>query len=187
VKLKILLVSAGIIVALVTSGIVVYGSVVGPDGTIHGCYANRTEGGLHMLAVTDGTCPRGTTPLRWGQVGPQGPAGPPGPRGTNGADGQPGPAGTPGPVGPTGPGGSPGISGYDIETFNPGTPAQRQTAWCPAGKRSIGGGYDQSPTDTARVTMSAPETNGSGLWGWVIMMDTMSPGYAVYAICANVS
>jgi hypothetical protein len=60
-------------------------SIIGPDGTINGCYSQR-NGALRV--VDAGTpCAKGESPIQWNQQGPpgtQGPPGPPGPKGDTG-------------------------------------------------------------------------------------------------------
>lgn len=89
-----------------------------------------------------------------GPAGPQGPEGPAGPQGTQGVPGPQGPSGPMGPMGPQGPAGpagpegpQAGISGYEIVpalnsiaiNFTPNSTFSF-TAFCPAGKKVLGGG-----------------------------------------------
>jgi Collagen triple helix repeat (20 copies) len=87
-------------------------AIVGPDGTINGCYAQK-NGSLRV--VEPGTpCSRGELAISWNQkgaTGETGPAGPPGPKGNKGATGETGPAGPPGPKGDAGATGAPGPAG----------------------------------------------------------------------------
>jgi hypothetical protein len=77
---------------LITGGLAVAAIPTG-DGTITGCYDNRTG----MLRVIDSEagaqCRTSETPLAWSQTGPQGPQGPEGPQGPQGSQGPPGPPG----------------------------------------------------------------------------------------------
>jgi len=52
-------------------------SIVGADGTIHGCYAQRT-GALRVVAE-GATCNARELPIQWNRQGPTGETGPPGP------------------------------------------------------------------------------------------------------------
>jgi hypothetical protein len=82
-------------------------SIVGSDGVIHGCYAERA-GSLRVVAAGS-PCAKGEQAIQWNQ---QGPAGATGSQGPAGAVGSQGPAG---PAGPAGPQGEPGASLTDIK------------------------------------------------------------------------
>src|SRR3981189_1358239 len=99
------------VLALAVGSSIADAAVIGPDGTIHGCYSNAAQNGNHFLFVTDTTCPSGTTALNWNQKGPQGPAGPQGAQGAEGPAGPPGATGPQGPPGPTGATGATGATG----------------------------------------------------------------------------
>jgi hypothetical protein len=81
-----LLVGAGTAVGAVTA------TPVDGAGVINGCWTNTAVNGSHAFVMQDsGTaCPRGTTPIRWNQAGPQGPTGLAGTSGQDGADGKDG-------------------------------------------------------------------------------------------------
>ena len=64
-------------------------SIVGADGTIHGCYAQNT--GLLRVVAEGTTCNARELPIQWNQQGP------PGAKGDRGARGPKGDAGPPGP------------------------------------------------------------------------------------------
>lgn len=105
--------SAAVLAALVTVGTtVVVVAAVGGDGTIDGCYSQRT-GALRV--VDDGaTCGKGELPIAWnkeGTVGPEGPVGPQGEPGEPGLQGDPGEPGEPGLQGEPGEPGAPGPQG----------------------------------------------------------------------------
>jgi hypothetical protein len=127
--IKQLFVRAAVAVALVasTAGVASIGliggaawaaPIVGPDGTINGCYAQRS--GSLRVVEPGAPCSRGELAISWNQkgaTGATGPAGPPGPKGDPGATGEPGPTGPQGPkgdpgaTGETGPAGPPGPKG----------------------------------------------------------------------------
>jgi len=87
-------------------------AVPSANGTISGCYDNRT-GDLRVIDSSRGeTCRRGETAITWSQQGPAGQNGAPG------ATGSAGPTGAAGAVGPSGPQGEQG---------EPGTPAEGGT------------------------------------------------------------
>src|SRR5215210_1736271 len=68
-------------------------SIVGADGTIHGCYAQK-NGALRVVAEGTACTPR-ELPIQWNQQGPKGnkgDRGDPGARGPKGDTGPPGPA-----------------------------------------------------------------------------------------------
>lgn len=90
--------NAAVLAALVTVGTtVVVVAAVGDDGTIDGCYSQRT-GALRL--VGDGaTCGKGELPIAWSKEGAVGPEGPEGPQGEPGPAGEPGLQGEPGPAG----------------------------------------------------------------------------------------
>src|SRR5262245_12725833 len=65
-------------------------SIVGADGTIHGCYAQNT--GLLRVVAEGTTCNARELPIQWNQQGPTGAKGDRGARGPKGDAGPPGPA-----------------------------------------------------------------------------------------------
>lgn len=84
--------------------------------TYYAC-VNNSSGTIHMVSATD-TCPTGSQPISWNQLGPagpQGPAGPAGAQGAAGANGQPGPQGPAGPTGPQGLAGPQGPAGGGVD------------------------------------------------------------------------
>src|SRR5262245_53035209 len=132
------LVAGGVAVAA-TSGI------VGPDGTINGCYRDGGNQQGELRVVSDGAeCRPNESPISWNQVGP---AGPPGPQGQAGPSGPTGPAGPQGPTGSQGPAGPPGpsgLAGFEVvqETTQSGTSVFTSAiAAYPPGKRIIGGSF----------------------------------------------
>jgi hypothetical protein len=141
-----------------------------------------------------------------GPKGDTGPAGSAGPRGGTGADGAAGPQGAPGPKGDTGPAGPQGAPGPKGDTGPAGPqgppgpaaslPLELRTnqaeaaaggdrnlsAFCPSGKKAVGGGY--SVPSTFRVYFSVP---GPDLNGWTIQGHNedwfASALIRVYAVC----
>lgn len=115
-------------------------------------------------------------------AGGRGPVGPPGPRG---------PAGTPGEAGPAGPAGPQGLSGISglesrIKALSvDGESGNRDSVFCPPGKKAIGGG-GSSATDNLTLTQSAPTDSGTG-WsvGFLNKASTPRTGYA-WVVCAQV-
>jgi len=65
-------------------------SIVGADGTIHGCYARNT--GLLRVVAEGSTCNARELSIQWNQQGPTGAKGERGERGPKGDVGPPGPA-----------------------------------------------------------------------------------------------
>lgn len=94
-------------------------SPVDASGMIHGCYSNTALNGSHVFVLQNAStsCPKGTTPISWNEVGPTGPAGSPGPTGASGAAGSPGAQGSPGPTGAAGPTGSAGPAGVSYGLY----------------------------------------------------------------------
>jgi len=66
------------------------GSIVGADGTIHGCYTRNI--GLLRVVAEGTTCTTRELPIQWNQKGPKGDKGDRGARGPKGDTGPPGPA-----------------------------------------------------------------------------------------------
>jgi hypothetical protein len=118
-----------------------------------------------------------------------GPAGPRGEKGDAGAKGDPGASGAKGDKGDRGPAGAPGISGYKVVlsngmTLNPGQ-TQSAVASCPAGQRTIGGGFNGS--SGAVVTVSVPIGNQQA-WATTARNDAATQGWIqAFAICATVA
>lgn len=112
--------------------------------------------------------------------------------GPTGITGPQGAQGVPGPQGPTGPQGAPGVSG--LQTVNAGVTltvprgaVRRVSAFCPAGKKAIGGGSN-SPSTSLLVIASEPTRAGDG---WVVTVAnatnrTESAFVVSRAICAVV-
>ncbi|MGA7672918.1 MAG: hypothetical protein WBW04_21050 [Nitrolancea sp.] len=171
--------------------------------TYYGCLKN---GNLSNVGTTSpDSCPNGATVISWNQQGPQGlqgPAGPqgeqglPGPEGPVGATGQQGPAGPAGAIGPQGPAGSAGLSGYQIVsagTPHSSSPQQYLIAYCPAGKKVLGGGGAAFIDGSGEVSfsVSAPTNDGTG---WDVVANLLPGGIPgttwhlyVFAICADAS
>lgn len=129
---------AGVLSLLVVAGIA-YAAIPGPDGLIHGCYANST--GSLRVTDHDAACKANETALPWNQTGPRGPAGPTGPQGPQGGSG---PAGAEGPEGPQGPPGLQTITqAYGNTQLSPGEITSAE-AFCPEGMAPISGGFISS-------------------------------------------
>ena len=137
------------------------------NGVIHGCY-NKTDGTLQVVDSAS-QCKKSETALDWAQTGP---AGPQGPQGLQGIQGLPGPQGLDGLRGPEG---APGQSGpiAGLERVQADTPlddvaTKTARAFCPPGKKVIGGGYLHflgGPTIVPRVnapTLDLSEWRVSG-------------------------
>ncbi len=124
-------------------------------------------------------------PGKDGAIGAQGPTGATGPAGPPGADGAPGKDGAIGPQGPkgdtgdtgpqgpagaTGPAGANGASGYQIVSSsitslpNGGSVASA-SAFCPMGKKVVGGGWDTDASKDVFVMTSTPNATGSAWLG----------------------
>jgi hypothetical protein len=132
-----------------------------------------------------------------GLQGPQGLQGPKGAAGPTGATGPAGPKGETGPIGPQGsqgPQGSSGLSGYqivevDAQPIVPGMSVHR--AFCPAGKRVLGGGgeirFIATPGDQS-VIGSAPD----GEFAWMVQVRNTSTqllprgALQIRVVCAEV-
>jgi len=115
--------AAGTSVAV--AAVIASSSPVSSSGVIDGCYAKAEINGSHVFMLQDqGTsCPKGTIPISWNEVGPSGAPGsigPTGPTGPPGSIGPTGPTGPPGSIGPTGPTGAPGSIGPTGPTGPPG-------------------------------------------------------------------
>jgi hypothetical protein len=106
------------------------------------------------------------------------PAGPQGPKGDKG---------DPGVQGVKGDTGSPGISGYGIVegngvNLNPGAEGLSY-AWCPAGKKAVGGGV----SGNARLAIIDSFPSGGTSWRvWARNVGANGGGFAAYAVCVSV-
>jgi hypothetical protein len=58
-------------------------SIPGPDGKVHGCYAN--DRGSMRVVDSEEACAAAESRITFNQTGPRGAPGPPGPQGTSGA------------------------------------------------------------------------------------------------------
>jgi len=65
-------------------------SIIGPDGTINGCYT-QNKGALRVVEAGQ-PCDKNELPIQWNQKGPKGDKGDPGEPGPRGDTGPPGPA-----------------------------------------------------------------------------------------------
>jgi len=163
------------------------------DGTIRG--RDVGNGSLTGADVADKSLsPADFSGSVQGPAGSQGPAGPQGPRGPQGVPGATGPKGDQGPAGPAGPQGVAGISGHEFAVSEgvslSGGKWSNWTAWCPQGKRVLGGG---AATDGAayyaRILQSGPIVV-DGLHGWNVSVrneGTAALAEYAWAVCASVS
>ena len=192
------------LVALLVGGGAALATIPGNGGVISGCY-QKNSGALRVIDPTQTSCSTGEQALNFNQTGSQGPKGDQGPQGSKGDTGPQGSKGDPGPqgpVGPEGPKGDPGpagqdgtgiVSGYEIVTTHayvaPFISKTTAYAWCPLGKKPIGGGVGTAGHDL-EVLGSTPEHRFTGEDGWG---GTVYNGWPaefwvdVYAICAYVS
>jgi hypothetical protein len=200
-KLK---VAAGVLAGALMTGGFAFAAIPAGDGTITACYT-RNPGLLSArgsLRVIDSTsqCQGNETPLSWSQRGPQGPQGGQGPAGPVGPQGDPGPQGVQGPqgaTGPQGPAGANGVSGYEIiEVAVPSLePTFQAYAYCPAGKRAVGGSASiygpDGPSDGWIIFQQGPIANGqewfAGAHGPQGPTTFTQHTLRVDAVCATVS
>lgn len=100
--------------------------------------------------------------------------------------------------GPTGSAGADGVSGWELvedESDIPPVGVGIAVAWCPVGKRVLGGGYfflSDSFTEGRVATSSHPTASEGGLWGWRVVIAhtddaSHNPAFKAYAICATVA
>lgn len=185
----------------------------------------KSTGGVRVVPAGN-TCKSNEYPISWNEVGPQGPAGPQGQAGPQGDVGAVGPQGEVGPAGPTGPQGdagpvgpqgvvgpagpmgpmgltgASGVSGLEQVTVTQIKSAFDDyfevTAVCPAGKRTVGGGFLNGTYTSGvpnwvplsgsgpKVTNSAPTDDLEG-WRVTAVRGTSLADQIVksYAICIN--
>jgi hypothetical protein len=190
---RILTAAAAGLAILAIGGGVALATIPGSGGVISGCYAKK-DGTLRVIDASSATCKTGEAALTWNQAGAQGPKGDPGPQGPKGDQGPQGPQGpkgdmgpiglqgVPGPQGPAGPIAGLGYTEAFARSDYVGTPLTwvEATATCPAGKKVISGGFDQSGVD---VWESRPE----GDTGWFVGGKTgiVGGGIHVSAVCGN--
>jgi hypothetical protein len=193
---------AGAAVCIVLAGGVAWAAIPSvPGGVIQGCY----DSGGNVKVVEALPCPRNYTAFKWSQQGPQGlqgiqgiqgPKGDkgdtgdtglqgiPGLKGDQGIQGVPGAKGDKGDTGGTGPAGPSGISGYEIVSEDVdvgGFGAATRDAFCPTGKKALGGGVW---TNHSLISRSAPFANG---WTGVVRNPFVDgETITVYAVCATV-
>jgi hypothetical protein len=134
------------ILTVVVGAVAVYAAIPDASGVIHACYSTQSIRGQHSVTLADGTCPTGTTLITWNQTGPPGPAGATGPAGPQG------PQGATGAQGAQGIQGAPGVSHYEVivQQFTL-VPDQVATAFCPTGKRVLGGGVEVAADNNNNV------------------------------------
>lgn len=211
----ILVLSSAVVIATVSADGTSYWMCVTSSGKISQLVQDPANCGNGMTAVEFGltgptgpTGPQGpsgpqgetgaTGPI--GPTGPQGPDGPTGPTGPQGSDGPTGatgpigPAGATGPQGPTGPSG--GVAGWQVVTgdmYHHGT--YSTYAYCPVGKRVVGGGYTVTttddepgctPGDLSAITIS--EDYPEQFYYWTVRIaapETCYTTVTVYAICVE--
>jgi hypothetical protein len=140
---------------------------------IHACYSNK-DGSLRVLSAGGSCVTKKETALDWNQAGPEG---------------------------------SPGVSGYERVNGNDavlgGNASISSDAFCPAGKKLLGGGWDNNSFGSGgkpfTVIESAPNTtnpkDGSDpqdFWAVTVAVvgdGTTDPTFTFHAIaiCANVA
>lgn len=133
------------------------------------------------MTVSSATSCRGADTLIAQSVGPQGPPGPTGPAGAVGPAGQ---------TGLQGPAGASGVSGYEVikTTASLGAGPNLNTdliVSCPAGKKPVGGGVEQSTVPAATVYGLYPGGSLEGpTWHIALTNGSSSPRtVTLYAIC----
>jgi hypothetical protein len=101
--------------------------------------------------------------------------------------GPPGPKGDTGDTGPQGDLGPPGVSGYQIITNVipiPTNSVNQFDAWCPSGKKVLGGGVNVAGNSEAAVFGTTP--NGDSGWRGEVYNINRPATMTVLAICAFV-
>ena len=189
----------GCAVSMALASSIAWAAIPGPSGVIQGCY----DSGGNVKVVEALPCPRTYTAFQWNQQGIQGLQGLQGiqgPKGDKGDQGEPGSQGIQGPKGDqggqgiqgiqgprgdkgdTGPG---GVSGYEIVSEDVdvgGFGSATRDAFCPTGKKALGGGVW---TNHSLISRSAPFANG---WTGVVRNPFVDgETITVYAICATTS
>jgi hypothetical protein len=210
--MRLLLVSAGILAG--TSAVAfATATVIGGGGMIQGCYRISDDDRKGELRVVSdpAACRTNELPISWNAQGPKGDKGDKGDQGLTGLQGPQGVQGAEGPAG------APGVSGYEVvyeSRILDFTNDKTAMAFCPTGKKVIGGGYmsglpvnappASSGSGGVHVTtsawpfadgglnpyVSAPFTTSSGANGFVVSAyngGLQSYYLNAYAICANVS
>ena len=181
------------------------------NGVIHGCFKNN--GDLRVVKKNT-ACKNNETSLSWNQTGPRGAAGPPGAagpagapgsRGDKGATGAQGPkgdtgssgskgdkgaTGAQGPKGATGVAGANGVSGYQlvstaVTTLPNGGATASGAAFCPTGKKVVGGGWDTDASKNVFVIQSTPNASGSAWLGTIQNNSTGSVQVVLTAACVT--
>jgi hypothetical protein len=123
--------------------------------------------------------PRGAAGVA-GPAGPAGPAGAQGPKGDTGPQGERGSQGEPGPTGP-----SNAATTLESATQPYSLAADGEadvTVACPAGKKAIGGGYEQSSGFALGVD-TRPSVDGTSWKLLVVELDSAPATGTVYAVC----
>jgi hypothetical protein len=154
--------------------------------------ATGPQGPKGDAGLTGPAGPKGDT----GQQGADGVQGPPGAKGDPGADGaqgQPGAQGATGPqgaTGATGPAGANGVSGYQIvsssvTTLPNGGSTASAAAFCPTGKKVVGGGWDTDASKDVFVISSTPNSTGSAWLGTIQNNSTGSVQIVLTAACVT--
>jgi hypothetical protein len=192
---------------LVTVGLLFVGAGVGwatipsSNGQISGCY-HKASGALRVINAESGeTCNANSElPISWNEAGPKGTTGP---RGSTGPQGPTGDAGASGVVGyamvvADGSSNIPGVAvGSHPSTDLDAQKTQTATAYCPEGKKVVGGGVDVSFAPGITLNASYPQnpwgatgpTEQDGGWTGVATIDTTGRlwNIKVYAFCASVT
>lgn len=181
-------------IGLVATAAGVAVAAIPTDNLISGCY-NTTNGNLRVISEGE-ICRDHERDLAWNQIGPRGPQGvqgvqgETGNRGAQGIQGPTGDPGTPGPQGDQGIQGIPGPSGVTGYQIVVGPPARDHAitvafAFCPAGKKVLGGGFNRIGNDDDVLTSLPDEANGR--YFWQVSLKTVQGGTTAYAVCADVA
>ena len=173
-------VGAAVLVVLLGAGAATLTSADGGDSNlIHACVNNGS--GQVQIVGPDDACRRNWTATDWNITGPQGP------QGEQGELGPEGPQGEQGELGPEGPQGEPGLSGHQVVFSVFGSVAypadSLRTLSCPAGKKVLGGGWQNFDGLNKPLRGSFPSSST----GWTFRSVTGGGRIAVYAICAFTS
>lgn len=164
---------AGVVLALAVPSLVVAGSLVRAQDTVHLCYVPGSgtvyrigEPGLKQA------CAPAHIEFTMNVQGPEGE------QGEQGPPGEQGPQGAPGPV----TGWERVSASVDLTTAEP---RLNVTAVCPQGKVATGGGYQLVHTEDVRIVFSLPSADGSG-WGIDAELMSGASGSAVAtAVCVE--
>ena len=153
---------------------VIVGSPVSSSGVIDGCYAKAEINGSHVFMLQDqGTsCPKGTIPISWNEVGP---------------------SGAPGSIGPTGPTGPPGPTTTVTVTSIEPSPDNTCATSYPLGTVAAGDSISQGGINVGSSEAWYEVTFGSTVELWGLTLSGAAVGSAtagsdvmyIYSDCAG--